>query len=451
MPVAEKRSATTSPGSRSCKNYLPYWAANFVDRTLILLIPIFGVLIPAIKFAPMLYTYRLKSRIGRWYEQLAEVEVEVARQPDPAARASTISRGSTRSKPRSRRRACRTGCANRPTCCARRSTSCASGCGRRSHGAGDSRSPRPSRTARTLERPADWRKVVRGRRSDRRARDRKQHLAHVRPAAVAGIFYPGAPLGARVGGARAPCAGGDAARPRRPRRPRRSSCRTPATSTRGRSPPRRTRASRAGARRSGASCCSARRIACRSAGSRCRRSSAFATPLGEVAVDRAAVADALTLPQVVDERRARTRTSTRSRCSCRSCRRSSTISASCRSPSATRRRARSREVLDLLWGGAETLIVVSSDLSHYHRYADARSDRSRDRAMRSSRCRRRSTTSRRAARRRSTACSLTRARRGLAPELLDLRNSGDTAGDKARVVGYASFAFVEPDHGGDRR
>jgi AmmeMemoRadiSam system protein B len=34
-------------------------------------------------------------------------------------------------------------------------------------------------------------------------------------------------------------------------------------------------------------------------------------------------------------------------------------------------------------------------------------------------------------------------RRGLVPELLDLRNSGDTAGDRARVVGYASFAFAE--------
>jgi hypothetical protein len=30
------------------------------------------------------------------------------------------------------------------------------------------------------------------------------------------------------------------------------------------------------------------------------------------------------------------------------------------------------EVVDLLWGGDETLIVVSSDLSHYHRYAEAR-------------------------------------------------------------------------------
>ena len=34
-------------------------------------------------------------------------------------------------------------------------------------------------------------------------------------------------------------------------------------------------------------------------------------------------------------------------------------------------------------------------------------------------------------------------RRGLVPELLDLRNSGDTAGDRSRVVGYVSFAFVD--------
>jgi AmmeMemoRadiSam system protein B len=34
-------------------------------------------------------------------------------------------------------------------------------------------------------------------------------------------------------------------------------------------------------------------------------------------------------------------------------------------------------------------------------------------------------------------------RRGLVPRLLDLRNSGDTAGDKSRVVGYGAFAFYE--------
>jgi hypothetical protein len=34
-------------------------------------------------------------------------------------------------------------------------------------------------------------------------------------------------------------------------------------------------------------------------------------------------------------------------------------------------------------------------------------------------------------------------RHGLTPHLLDLRNSGDTAGDKSRVVGYAAFAYTE--------
>ena len=38
-------------------------------------------------------------------------------------------------------------------------------------------------------------------------------------------------------------------------------------------------------------------------------------------------------------------------------------------------------------------------------------------------------------------------RRGLKPELIDLRNSGDTAGDKSRVVGYAAFAFEGETHG----
>jgi hypothetical protein len=100
------------------------------------------------------------------------------------------------------------------------------------------------------------------------------------------------------------------------------------------------------------------------------------------------------------------------------------------------------DVLELLWGGPETLIVVSSDLSHYHPYADA--------------CRRDSHTADDIGHLRllmdhEQACGATPINglieiardRGLHPYLLDLRNSGDTAGDKSRVVGYASFAFYE--------
>jgi AmmeMemoRadiSam system protein B len=103
------------------------------------------------------------------------------------------------------------------------------------------------------------------------------------------------------------------------------------------------------------------------------------------------------------------------------------------------------EVLELLWGGPETLIVISSDLSHYHGYADAQR---RDRQTTDDIAHLRLLADH------DQACGATpinglievAQRRGLQPHLLDLRNSGDTAGDRARVVGYASFAFTEPGH-----
>jgi hypothetical protein len=100
------------------------------------------------------------------------------------------------------------------------------------------------------------------------------------------------------------------------------------------------------------------------------------------------------------------------------------------------------EVLDLLWGGGETLVLVSSDLSHYHDYATARRlDAATSDAILALRP---------AALGPESACGraavrglLVAARRhGLRPQLLDLRSSGDTAGGRDRVVGYGSYAFA---------
>lgn len=98
-------------------------------------------------------------------------------------------------------------------------------------------------------------------------------------------------------------------------------------------------------------------------------------------------------------------------------------------------------VVDALWGGPETLVVVSSDLSHYHPYAEAKriDRRTADAILASS-----------PTLDHEQACGATpinallqcARRRDLTPALLDLRNSGDTAGDRDRVVGYASFAFA---------
>lgn len=105
------------------------------------------------------------------------------------------------------------------------------------------------------------------------------------------------------------------------------------------------------------------------------------------------------------------------------------------------------EVIDLLWGGPETLIVVSTDLSHFLPYATARQvDRNTcqhilqgDTDLHP-----------------EQACGaypvngllLAARRRGLQPTLLACCNSGDTAGDRHRVVGYAAFQIEEAeDHG----
>lgn len=97
-------------------------------------------------------------------------------------------------------------------------------------------------------------------------------------------------------------------------------------------------------------------------------------------------------------------------------------------------------VLDAVWGGPETLIVVSSDLSHYLNYREAqRADRTTCDAILALH----TDIAHEQACGATPVCGLTLAvqRRGLKPELIDLRNSGDTAGDRSRVVGYAAFAF----------
>jgi len=102
------------------------------------------------------------------------------------------------------------------------------------------------------------------------------------------------------------------------------------------------------------------------------------------------------------------------------------------------------EVLDALWGGPETLIVVSSDLSHYLAYADAQAvDRATAKAILGLAI----DISHEQACGATPVTGLNQAarRRGLKPELIDLRNSGDTAGDHSRVVGYGAFAFYEAD------
>lgn len=99
------------------------------------------------------------------------------------------------------------------------------------------------------------------------------------------------------------------------------------------------------------------------------------------------------------------------------------------------------EVIDLLWGGVETVIVISSDLSHYHDYDTARRlDAATSRAIEALRP---DDISPEQACGRLAIQGLLRAARthGLHTKTVDLRNSGDTAGPSNEVVGYGAWVL----------
>ncbi|MFO7664287.1 MAG: AmmeMemoRadiSam system protein B [Chloroflexota bacterium] len=101
------------------------------------------------------------------------------------------------------------------------------------------------------------------------------------------------------------------------------------------------------------------------------------------------------------------------------------------------------EVLDHLWDGPETRIIISSDLSHYHDYKTARQmDQKASDAI---------TALDGESLEENSACGrtaiqgllLAARRRKMRVTAVNLRNSGDTGGPRDRVVGYGAFIFVE--------
>jgi len=101
------------------------------------------------------------------------------------------------------------------------------------------------------------------------------------------------------------------------------------------------------------------------------------------------------------------------------------------------------EVLNKLWGGRETCIVVSSDLSHYHDYPKAQQiDRDTAHAIES--LNEEGLGSDQACGCRPIRGLLCAAKgHGLRCRTVDLRNSGDTGGPRDQVVGYGAFVFTE--------
>ena len=72
-------------GEPLLQRHLPFWLANLIDRMWVVLVSIIAVLIPLSRVVPPLYTFRVRSRIFRWYGLLRELEQQHAEATRPHA------------------------------------------------------------------------------------------------------------------------------------------------------------------------------------------------------------------------------------------------------------------------------------------------------------------------------------------------------------------------------
>jgi hypothetical protein len=77
FPLSTEAQRYYKSGKPFLQRYLPFWAATLIDRLVVMAIPVIALLLPIMRFAPMLYGWRVRSRIYRRYGELKFLEAEV--------------------------------------------------------------------------------------------------------------------------------------------------------------------------------------------------------------------------------------------------------------------------------------------------------------------------------------------------------------------------------------
>jgi TRAP-type uncharacterized transport system substrate-binding protein len=88
LPMAQEAERYLKNGPPLLQRYLPFWFANLIERMWVALSVIIVVLLPLSRILPPLYTFRVRSRIFKWYAQLRSIEDRDS--PDPQVRAGLV-------------------------------------------------------------------------------------------------------------------------------------------------------------------------------------------------------------------------------------------------------------------------------------------------------------------------------------------------------------------------
>lgn len=76
-PITTDTLRSYESGIPFLQRYLPFWLASFIQRKMVLLVPLATVLLPLLKFAPFLYKWRMRRRFLHWYVQLKKLEQRI--------------------------------------------------------------------------------------------------------------------------------------------------------------------------------------------------------------------------------------------------------------------------------------------------------------------------------------------------------------------------------------
>lgn len=93
FPIGEDQEYPMSPdaqliyksGTPFLQRFLPFWLATIAQRLIVFLLPAIGILLPTLRFAPVIYTWRVRRRIVYWYRELKRVESRTVATPTAVA------------------------------------------------------------------------------------------------------------------------------------------------------------------------------------------------------------------------------------------------------------------------------------------------------------------------------------------------------------------------------
>ena len=83
FPISQDAERYYKSGQPLLQRYLPFWLANFVERALVVLVPLATIAIPLARGLPALYKWRVQRRLNYWYWRLKRLEHRIARAPSP--------------------------------------------------------------------------------------------------------------------------------------------------------------------------------------------------------------------------------------------------------------------------------------------------------------------------------------------------------------------------------